>query len=195
MLSVDTYKSAVGKEALLAGAQMINSLGGFTFDNTLVDIVAEFDCPIAIYHTKSIPQTKLPEFTVYKDIIDEIMVFFQKQIVDGLSRGMKREQFILDPGIGFGKTLEQNIKIIRRLREFEKLNLPLLIGASRKGHLGKLLQQKLGLAQMPGTTERLEASLAETAVAVLNGASIVKTHDVIPTVKFLAVLDAIKYDE
>ncbi len=195
MLSVDTWKSSVAKEALLAGAQMINSLGGFTFDDTVVDVVTEFDCPIAIYHTKGIPQTKLPEFTVYKDIIDEIMVFFQKQIVHGLSHGMKREQFILDPGIGFGKTLEQNIKIIRRLREFKQLHLPLLIGASRKGHLGKLLQQKLALAQMLGTTERLEASLAETAVAVLNGASMIRTHDVLPTVKFLAVLDAIKHDE
>ena len=195
MLSVDTYTSAVAKEALQAGAQMINSLGGFSYDGTLIDVVAEFGCPVAIYHTKGIPQTKLPEFTVYKDIIDEIMVFFQKQIVDGVSRGMKREQFILDPGIGFGKTLEQNIRIIRRLREFERLNLPLLVGASRKGHLGKLLQQKLGLAQTPGTTERLEASLAETAVAVLHGASIVRTHDVLPTVKFLAVLDAIKNEE
>jgi dihydropteroate synthase len=195
MLSVDTYKSAVAIEALQAGAQMINSLGGFTFDNTLIDVAAEFDCPIAIYHTTGIPQTKLPEFTVYKDIIDEIMVFFQQQIVEGLSRGMKREQFILDPGIGFGKTLEQNIKIIRRLGEFEKLGLPLLVGTSRKGHLGKLLLQRLRLTQMPGATERLEASLAETAVAVLHGASIVRTHDVLPTVKFLAVLDAIKNDE
>ncbi len=195
MLSVDTYKSSVAKEALQIGAQMINSLGGFTFDNTLIDVIAAFDCPIVIYHTKGVPLTKLPEFTVYKDIIDEIIVFFQKQIVDGLSRGMKREQFILDPGIGFGKTLEQNIKIIKRLQEFKKLNLPLLVGVSRKGHLGKLIQQKLGLARMPGVTERLEASLAETAVAVLSGASIVRTHDVLPTVKFLAVLDAIKNDE
>ncbi len=194
MLSVDTYKSAVAQEALQAGAQMINSLGGFTFDNTLVDVVAAFDCPIVVYHIKGIPQTKQPEFTMYKDIIDEIVIFFQKQIFDGLSHSMKREQFILDPGIGFGKTLEQNIEIIKRLQEFEKLNLPLLIGVSRKGHLGKLLQQRLGLAQIPDVSERLEASLAETAVAVLKGASIVRTHDVLPTVKFLAVLDAIKND-
>lgn len=194
LLSVDTYKSAVAKEALQAGAKMINSLAGFIFDNTLADVVAAFDCPIVIYHIKGTPQTKEPEFTVYKDIIDEIVVFFQKQIFDGLSHGIKREQFILDPGIGFGKTLEQNVEIIKRMREFKTLSLPLLVGVSRKGHLGKLLQQKLDLAQMPGVTERLEASLAETAVAVLNGVSIVRTHDVLPTVKFLAVLDAIKND-
>ncbi len=200
MLSVDTYKSSVAKEALQAGAKMINSLGGFTFDNTLADVVAEFDCPIAIYHIKGEPQTMQKGSIVYKDIIDEIVVFFQKEIYFGLSRGMKREQFILDPGIGFGKTLEHNLEIIKRLHEFKKLDLPLLIGASRNGasrksHLGKLLQQRLGLPQMPGASERLEASLAETAVAVLKGASIVRTHDVLPTVKFLTVLDAIKNDE
>jgi dihydropteroate synthase len=194
MLSVDTYKSSVAKEALQAGANMVNSLGGFMFDNKLADVVAEFDCPIVIYHIKGEPRT-VQESIVYKDIIDEIVVFFQKQIYFGLSKGMKREQFILDPGIGFGKALEHNVEIIKRLHEFEKLKLPLLVGVSRKGHLGKLLQQRLGLAQMPGASERLEASLAETAVAVLKGASIVRTHDVLPTVKFLAILDAIKNDE
>jgi dihydropteroate synthase len=194
MLSVDTYKSSVAKEALQAGAHMVNSLGGFIFDNTLADVVAEFDCPIVVYHIKGEPRT-MQASIVYKDIIDEIVVFFQKQIYFGLSMGMKREQFILDPGIGFGKTLEHNVEIIKRLHEFVKLNLPLLVGISRKGHLGKLLQKRLGLTQMPGSSERLEASLAETAVAVLKGASIVRTHDVLPTVKFLAVLDAIKNDE
>jgi dihydropteroate synthase len=195
LLSVDTYKSSVAKEAMQAGAQMINSLGGFTFDSLLADVAAAFDCPIVIYHIKGEPQTMQAASIVYKDIIDEIVVFFQKQIFYGLSRGMKREQFILDPGIGFGKTLEHNIEIIKRLQEFETLHLPLLVGVSRKGHLGKLLQQRLGLAYTPGTSERLEASLAETAVAVLKGATIVRTHDVLPTVKFLAVLDAIKNDE
>jgi dihydropteroate synthase len=195
MLSVDTYKSSVAKEALQAGAKIINSLGGFTFDNTVVDVVAAFACPIVIYHIKGEPRTMQAGSIVYRDIIDEIVVFFQKQIFFGLSKGMKREQFILDPGIGFGKTLEHNVEIIKRLHEFQQLNLPLLVGVSRKGHLGTLLQQRLGLTQMPGASERLEASLAETAVAVFKGASIVRTHDVLSTVKFLAVLDAIKNDE
>ena len=108
---------------------------------------------------------------------------------------MKRAQFILDPGIGFGKTLENTVEIIKRLHEFQKLDLPLLIGVSRKGHLGKLLQKRLGLPQIQNESERLEASLAETAVAVLKGASIVRTHDVLPTKKFLTVLDAITHDE
>jgi dihydropteroate synthase len=195
MLSVDTYKSSVAREALREGAGMINSLGGFTFDDALADVVAATGCPIVIYHIKGEPRTMQAGAIVYSDVIDEIAAFFQKQIDFGLSRGMKREQFILDPGIGFGKTLEHNLEIIKRLREFQTLDLPLLIGVSRKSHLGKLLQQRLGLPQMPVASERLEASLAETAVAVLNGASIVRTHDVLPTVKFLTVLDALKNDQ
>ncbi len=190
MLSVDTYKAAVAQEALQAGAHMINSLGGFTFDSTLADVAAACACPIVIYHIKGEPQTMQAESIVYRDVIADIADFFQEQIGFGLSRGMKRAQFILDPGIGFGKTLEQNVEIIKRLHEFKPFHLPLLVGVSRKGHLGTLLQQRLGLAHMPAASERLEASLAETAVAVLKGASIVRTHDVLPTVQFLAVLDA-----
>jgi dihydropteroate synthase len=195
MLSIDTYRSSVARAVLQEGADMINSLGGFMFDNDLAEVVAASGCPIVIYHIKGEPRTMQAGPIVYRDVIDDISVFFQKEIYFGLSRGMKREQFILDPGIGFGKTLEYNLEIIRRLREFQKLDLPLLIGVSRKSHLGTLLQQRLELPHMPGASERLEASLAETAVAVLNGASIVRTHDVLPTAKFLAVLDALKNDE
>jgi len=109
--------------------------------------------------------------------------------------GVPHQNVALDPGIGFGKTLEHNVAIIKRLHEFQRFDLPLLIGVSRKSHLGKLLQERLGLPYMPGASERLEASLAETAVAVLKGASIVRTHDVLATVTFLTVLDALKNDE
>jgi dihydropteroate synthase len=195
MLSIDTYKSSVAREAMQVGADMINSMGGFMFDKKLADVVAEFHCPIVIYHIKGEPRTMQVGSIVYKDVIDDIAVFFQKQIDFGLSKGIKREQFILDPGIGFGKTLENNLEIISRLHEFQKLDLPLLIGVSRKSHLGKLLQERLGLSKMPDASERLEASLAETAVAVLKGASIVRTHDVLQMVKFLTVLDAIIHYE
>jgi dihydropteroate synthase len=195
LLSVDTYTSSVAKEAIQAGAHMLNSLGGFTFDSTVADVAAACACPIVIYHIKGEPQTMQAGSIVYGDVIADIADFFHKQILYGLSRGMKREQFILDPGIGFGKTLAQNVAIIKRLQEFHTLNLPLLVGISRKGHVGTLLQHRLGLAHLPGASERLEASLAETAVAVLNGASMVRTHDVLPTVKFVAVLDALKNDE
>ena len=105
---------------------------------------------------------------------------------------MKREQFLLDPGIGFGKTVEQNVEIIKRLDEFNKLNLPIVIGVSIKSHLGKLLKQELHLEKEPDTTERLEAGLAETAVAVLNGAKIIRAHDIAETKRFLSIIDLFK---
>jgi dihydropteroate synthase len=188
-LSVDTWKHQVAQEALRAGCTMVNSLGGFTFDEKLAEVVAQFACPIIIYHIKGMPKTMQQGEIAYTDVIQDITAFFEQQLSIGEKHGVKKQQFILDPGIGFGKTVEQNITIIKELRAFEKLDLPLLIGVSRKSHLGMILQSELQLASPPPPTERLEASLAETAVAVLNGANIVRTHDVEQTKKFLSVVD------
>lgn len=188
-LSIDTYKAEVAREALKVGANMVNSVGGFLFDKNMADIVVDINCPIAIYHIRGIPRSMQKTKIAYKDVIGEIMKFFEEQIDFGIKKGIKRSRFIIDPGIGFGKNVEQNIEIIRRLNEFKKLNLPILIGVSRKSHLGILLKEKLKLDGIPSTDERLEASLAETAIAVLNGATIVRTHDVLETKKFLAVIE------
>ena len=191
-ISIDTYKALVARQVLNAGADMINSLGGFTFDPELAAVVKEYGCPIAIYHVKGTPQTMQQGEIVYEDVIGDISKFFEEQIAYGMSRAVKREQFIIDPGIGFGKTLGHNLEIIKRLAEFGRLELPMLIGVSRKSHLGTLLQEALGRKEIVPPEERLGASLAETAVAVLNGVHIVRTHDVAETEKFLAVIDAIK---
>lgn len=192
LLSIDTYKADVAKTALNAVADIINSLGGFLFDKKLADVAAHSGCPVILYHIKGEPKTMQTGEIFYKDVIEEIMTFFQEQIDYGLRKDMKREQFFLDPGIGFGKTVPQNVEIIKRLNEFKKLKLPIVIGVSRKSHLGKLLEQELHLKETPGTSERLEAGLAETAAAVLNGAVIVRTHDVAETKRFLSILDLFK---
>ena len=192
LLSVDTYKAAVAKETLNGGADIINSLGGFIFDKELADVAAQTGCPVILYHIKGEPKSMQTGEIIYKNVVEEIMEFFNKQIEYGCRKGMAREQFFIDPGIGFGKTVEQNVEIIKRLNEFEKLKLPIVIGVSRKSHLGKLLEQELKLKQTPGTSERLEAGLAETAAAVLSGAGIVRTHDVLQTKRFLSVLDVFK---
>lgn len=192
LLSVDTYKAVVAKEVLDSGVDIINSLGGFLFDKNMADVAARSGCPVILYHIKGEPKTMQKGEIIYKDVIEEIMEFFNKQIEYGLEKGMKREQFFLDPGIGFGKTLGQNVEIIKRLDEFKKLKLPIVIGVSRKSHLGKLLEQELHLKQTPGMSERLEAGLAETAIAILNGAAIVRTHDVEQTKRFLSILDLFK---
>lgn len=189
LLSIDTNKAEVAKSALHAGSNIVNSLGGFSFDEDLAAVIKEFNCPIILYHIRQIPKTMQKGEIVYKDVVNDIASFFEEQIEYGLKNGLKRNQFIIDPGIGFGKTTENNIALIKGVKEFGRFDLPILIGVSRKSHLGALLKEKLGLSEAPGPEARLEASLAETAVAVLNGASIVRTHDVLETKKFLAILD------
>ncbi|HWY79604.1 MAG TPA: dihydropteroate synthase [Candidatus Sulfotelmatobacter sp.] len=186
-LSVDTWKAAVANEALTAGADIINSLGGFSFDAKLAQVVASYHCPIVIYHIKGKPRTMQKGKIMYSNVSEEIRNFFEEQIAFGEKNAVKREQFILDPGIGFGKTVKQNIEILKNIDTFKKCNLPILIGVSRKSHLGMILKESLNLETKP--TERIEASLAETAFAVYNGATIVRTHDVLPTKKLLAVVE------
>lgn len=191
-ISVDTYKSEVAEKALESGANMVNSLGGFLFDKKLADIVAKFKCKIIIYHIKGEPRSMQKGEIKYKDVVSDIKKFFEEQILFGIFKGVKRKQFTIDPGIGFGKSVSQNLEIIKRLSEFKTLNLPITIGVSRKSHLGKILQDELKLPTLPSPTQRLEGSLAETAIAVLDGASIVRTHDVLETKKFLTVIDRLK---
>lgn len=188
-LSIDTYKSVVAKKALENGATIINSLGGASFDRKILDVVKEYDCPFIIYHIKGIPSTMQKRAIKYHNVIKEIKDFFEEQIRLGVSSGIKREQYIIDPGIGFGKTTENNIEIIKNLDKFTSLCLPLSIGVSRKGHIGTILQKELHLDNSPGPLERLEGSLAETAIAIQNGAQIIRTHDVKETKKFIAILE------
>ena len=128
----------------------------------------------------------------YRNVISEINKFFEKQMIVGKKFGVKREQYILDPGVGFGKSVEHNLTIVKKFKTFTKWKLPLLIGVSRKSHLGKILQNKLNLKEIPTPIKRLEAGLAETALAVLNGAHIVRTHDVLQTKYFLTILDELR---
>ncbi len=188
-LSIDTYKSVVAEKAIKAGAAIINSMGGFMFDSHLAEVAALFQVPLIIYHIKGTPETMQKGDIVYDNVIEEISSFLQQQIDFGVAKGMKKEQFILDPGFGFGKTVAQNSEIIKRFSEFKSFNLLLLLGVSRKSTLGAILKEKLEKEFAP--TERLEAGLAATAIAVLHGAKIVRTHDVLPTKKFVSVLDSL----
>lgn len=192
LISIDTFKAAVAAKALEHGANMVNSMGGMMFDPRMGTIIKKYNCPFIIYHIKGNPTTMQKGKIIYKNVIRDITKFFKEQIKLGMSVGINKKQFILDPGIGFGKTVDQNIEIIKRLSEFKTLHLPIMIGVSRKNHLGEILKSELDLEKIPKPKERLEASLAETAIAVLNGATFVRTHDVLQTKKFLAVFERIK---
>ena len=191
-ISIDTNKAAVAEAALAAGANMVNSLGGFTFDKKLAKVVAKAHCPIVIYHIKGEPRTMQSGAIRYKNVVAEINSFFKNEMIVGKRAGIKKEQFILDPGIGFGKSVEHNLEIVKNFKAFTKWKLPLLIGASRKSHLAMVLQKKMNLKNLPAPEERIEAGLAEAGVAVLAGATIVRTHDVLATKKFLAILDSVR---
>src|SRR5439155_394792 len=131
-------------------ANVINSLGGFTFDKNLAGIVAQYRCPVILYHIQGKPNTMQSKEIIYKDVILEIKNFFKEQIAFGMKRGVQTHQFILDPGIGFGKNLEHNLEIIKHFDAFNEFGLPLMIGVSRKSHLGIILKEELGLKEVPG---------------------------------------------
>ncbi len=190
ILSIDTYKAVVAGEAVKAGVNYINDVSGLQLDISMAKVAAEAKVPIVITHMRGIPKTMQQGKIIYMDVIGDIADFFVKQINILEKQGVPKENIILDPGFGFGKTVEQNLEIVKRLREFKKFGMPLLIGVSRKSTIEKIIAEVLHKETVP--TERLEGSLAALAAAVLNGADIVRVHDVWETRKFLAVLDRIK---
>jgi len=190
LISVDTYKSEVAKASLDVGADIVNDISGMTFDPKMADVVAEYDCLIVVNHTRGRPQT-MQKNVYYNDVVWEVIQFLDKQIEYGVSKGIKRDRFIVDPGIGFGKYVEHNVEIIKRLKEFKVLGLPIMVGISRKSFIGAILKN---LAKRGETDpkDRVAGSLGATGIAVLNGAGIVRTHDVKETVDFLTVMDTIR---
>ena len=192
LISVDTNNSNVAEAALKSGANMVNSMGGFSFDDKLQNVLAKHQCSIVAYHIHGKPSSMQEKTNLEYDVMNEISSFFKSQLATARKSGINIKKVILDPGIGFGKSLEQNLTIIRRLSEFNQFNLPLLVGISRKGHLGTILKEELKLSGVPSPKERLEVALAETAFAVFNGANIIRTHDVLQTKKFIITLNLLR---
>ena len=189
-ISVDTYKSRIAKEALDVGASMINDVTALRGDPNLAKIVADYNVPICLMHMKGMPKD-MQKNPTYDDVIGEIIDFFEKRTSYAISWGIKKENIIIDPGIGFGKRtgkgIEDNCEIISRLSELKSLNYPIMIGASRKTFIGNICGKKKPLP----TDDRLEGSLAAAGIAACNGADIVRVHDVKETRRFFNMLDSI----
>jgi len=181
-ISVDTYKPLVARQALDAGASMINNIYGISLDKNLLRMVRDYKAGIVLMHMRGTPQN-MQKNIHYKNLISEIIKPLQKSIEKCLDIGMKSDKIIIDPGIGFGKTPEQNLEIIHRLADFQILNQPLLIGPSRKSFIGKVLNKDVA-QRMAGTT-------AAVCASVLNGAHIVRVHDVAPLKDVVRMSDAI----
>lgn len=167
-VSVDTNKSEVAEEALKNGASIINDISGMTFDKNMRKVAAAYGASVVIMHIKGVPET-MQNNPVYEDIVEEVIDFFLERIDEAGSSGISNDKIILDPGIGFGKTLEDNYLLLGNLHRLKELGFPLCIGLSRKSLIGKLY----------GTDEeRLPATIALNTAAVLNGADIIRVHDV-----------------
>jgi dihydropteroate synthase len=182
-ISIDTYKSAVAKKAIEAGAQIINDISGLHLDPSLSQVAAKEDVPLVLMHIRGNPET-MQKNIHYESLFSEIIQYLKDSIQRAESAGVDPEQIIIDPGIGFGKTVEDNLLILKNLKEFKILGKPLLLGTSRKSFIGKILNADV--------TERLEGTLSTIVVGVLNGAHIIRCHDVIQAKRAIVIADAVR---
>jgi dihydropteroate synthase len=183
-VSIDTYKSAVAEAAVSAGASMINDISGLRFDPRMPSIAALHKIPVVIMHIKGTPEN-MQKNPVYKALIPEIMDYLREGIEIAIEAGIPEDRIIIDPGIGFGKTVEHNLEIIKRVHEFEGLGKPILLGHSRKSFIGRVLED------LP-VTDRLEGTAAAAAIGIFNGANILRVHDVKEMVRVAKTADAIR---
>jgi len=168
-ISIDTYKAEVAKAALDEGANIINDISGMRFDPKMVELVAQVGVPIVLMHLKGMPKT-MQDNPYYEDLIAEIYEYLNERIEFAIQHGIEQSKIIIDPGIGFGKRIEDNFEILRNLRTFKQLGCPILIGPSRKSFIGAALN-------LP-PAERKEGTAAAIAVGIVNGADIIRVHDV-----------------
>ena len=182
LISIDTYKSKVVTAALAAGADMVNDISGLTFDHNMASLVAKRNVPVIIMHIKGKPgdMQKNPN---YDNLIKEIKAFFEVQIAIAKKAGIDSGNIILDPGIGFGKRLEDNFEIIRELGQISTMGYPVLLGPSRKSFIGFTLDLPV--------EERIEGTLASITAGVINGARIVRVHDIRATRRTLTITEKI----
>jgi dihydropteroate synthase len=185
-ISIDTNKSSVAERAIEAGAEIINDISGLHFDSNLGHVAAKKDVPLILMHIRGTPET-MQKDVHYDSLFSEILQYLKESIQRAESAGLDPQQIIVDPGIGFGKTLEDNLLIIKNLSEFRVLGKPLLLGTSRKSFIGKILNGE--------ANERLEGTLSSIAICVLNGAHIIRCHDVLQAKKAIVVADAIRLVE
>jgi len=186
-LCIDTYKSEVAKRALDAGASMVNDISGLRFDPKMREVVYEHKVPVVIMHVKGTPRD-MQQNPVYEALIPEIMDYLKTGMIIARQAGISDDMIVIDPGIGFGKTFDHNLQIIHNLQEFTLLRKPILIGPSRKAFIGRIL------GDVPAT-ERLEGTAAAVAISIMNGANIIRAHDVKEMVKVAKVADAIKKEQ
>ncbi len=182
-ISIDTYKAKVARQALAAGAKMVNDISAMRFDPAMGPLVAEAGVPIVLMHMKGTPKDMQANPT-YNDLFGEIMGFLSKAIDQAVKIGIKRNLIIIDPGIGFGKSFDNNLNIIKKLNKFRTLGQPILVGTSNKSFIGHVLDLPV--------ESRETGTMATIAAAVINGANIIRAHNVKAARETVTIIDAIK---
>jgi dihydropteroate synthase len=184
IVSIDTYKSSTAETAINSGADIVNDISGMTFDPGMAGVISKYGVPAVIMHSPGTSEN-IHKKSVHSDVIEEIKKFLSERIIYANSKGINKSRIIIDPGFGFGKTVEQNLEILRRMKELFSFGVPVLLGASRKTTIGKVLE-------VSSPEERLEGTLAITARAALDGIHIVRVHDVLENFRVIKMIEAIK---
>jgi dihydropteroate synthase len=182
-ISVDTMKAQVARRALAAGAMIVNDVSALRFDEEMAGVVAESGCPVCLMHMKGQPRT-MQDDPRYDDVVDEVLRFLEERLAFALMRGVREEQVMLDPGIGFGKTVAHNLALLGGLDRLASLGRPVVLGASRKRFLGAILGVE--------PADRVIGTVATTVIGFLAGASIFRVHDVKPNFEALRVALAVR---
>jgi dihydropteroate synthase len=168
-ISIDTWKSEVAAAALNAGAEIVNDVSAMTFDAKMIHVVADYEAAVILMHSRGRP-SDMQKNTTYADIVSEVRHFLGNRVKAAVAAGIDSVKIVVDPGIGFGKSVSGNLEIIRRLGEFQSLNRPVLVGTSRKSFIGAVLNRDV--------SDRVFGTAATLAVSMMNGASIFRVHDV-----------------
>jgi dihydropteroate synthase len=182
LISVDTYKSTVAREALKEGADIVNDVSAFRLDPEMPQVVKEWDAGVVLMHMRGTPQV-MQKISPSQDILEEVQTDLQAAVSKASENGIPEESIIIDPGIGFGKTVEDNCNILNKLSFLESFDLPVLVGTSRKSFLGSILD-------IPAQ-ERIWGSAASVAIAIMRGAHIVRLHDVAEMSQVAQITDTI----
>jgi len=182
-ISIDTYKHEVAEESLKSGAVIVNDISGFKFDIENAEVTAEYNASCILMHIKGTP-TDMQKNPVYENVIEEVFDYLKESIDIAQSFGIS--QIIIDPGIGFGKTLEHNLTLLKNLKRFTELKQPILLGVSNKSFIDKIFPAPVN--------ERLEGTIAANTIGIINGANIIRVHDVLENKKAARVTDKILYN-